>query len=399
MVGRPLRDFIDPDHYPLLAAELPALQRGETPRAELRMHRKDGGWRWISFMRQQIFDANGLPLYRVGRWRDIAEDRSVRDALTASHELMRATLDSMLDPHVVLEAVRDASGRIVNFSFTEANQAAAAFHETTREALLGKGELNARLVAESLDITLPGRATPRGHLHILGQVINRIEEIFISMGYEVAESRQVETDWYNFEALNIPKGHPARDAQDSLFVSDDVLLRTHTSNTQIRYMLEVAKGRTPVKIICPGRVFRRDFEDATHASMFHQVEGLVVDKGITLGHLKGALLEMAHGLFGPNIGVRLRPSYFPFTEPSAEMDISCIFCGGKGCRTCKGSGWIEIGGSGVVNPVVLRHGGYDPEEVSGWAFGYGPERVAMLMYGIENIHNFTTSDLRFLSQF
>ncbi len=268
-----------------------------------------------------------------------------------------------------------------------------------REALLGKAELNARLAAETVDITLPGRPVQGGHLHILGQVINRIEEIFISMGYEVAESRQVETDWYNFEALNIPKGHPARDAQDSLFVSDDVLLRTHTSNTQIRYMLEVAKGRTPVKIICPGRVFRRDFEDATHASMFHQVEGLVVDKGITLGHLKGALLEMAHGLFGPGIGVRLRPSYFPFTEPSAEMDISCIFCGGKGCRTCKGSGWIEIGGSGVVNPVVLRHGGYDPEEVSGWAFGYGPERVAMLMYGIENIHNFTTSDLRFLSQF
>ena len=230
-------------------------------------------------------------------------------------------------------------------------------------------------------------------------MIHRIEEIFIAMGYEVAESRQVETDWYNFEALNIPKGHPARDAQDSLFISDEVLLRTHTSNTQIRYMLEVAKGRTPVKIICPGRVFRRDFEDATHAMMFHQVEGLVIDKGITLASLKGALTEMARGLFGPDVGIRLRPSYFPFTEPSAEMDISCIFCGGKGCRTCKGSGWIEIGGSGMVHPNVLRAGGYDPEEVSGWAFGYGPERVAMLMYGIEDIRHFVTGDMRFLRQF
>ena len=268
-----------------------------------------------------------------------------------------------------------------------------------REAVLSAAELNSRLASEMIDISLPGRPARQGHLHILNQVINRIEEIFISMGYEVAESRQVETDWYNFEALNIPKGHPARDAQDSLFINDEVLLRTHTSNTQIRYMLEVAKGRTPVKIICPGRVHRRDFEDATHAVMFHQVEGLVIDKGITLASLKGALTEMARGLFGPNVGIRLRPSYFPFTEPSAEMDISCIFCGGKGCRTCKQSGWIEIGGSGMVHPNVLRFGGYDPEKVSGWAFGYGPERVAMLMYGIEDIRHFANGDMRFLKQF
>jgi phenylalanyl-tRNA synthetase alpha chain len=268
-----------------------------------------------------------------------------------------------------------------------------------REQMLGQAELESRLGAEQIDVTLPGTSVARGHLHILPQVINRIEEIFISMGYEVAESRQVETDWYNFEALNIPKGHPARDAQDSFFMSDDVVLRTHTSNTQIRYMLEVAKGRTPVKIICPGRTFRRDFEDATHSAQFHQVEGLVIDKGITMASLKGALVEMARGLFGPGVGIRLRPSYFPFTEPSAEMDISCIFCGGQGCRTCKGSGWIEIGGSGMVHPNVLRFGGYDPEQVSGWAFGYGVERTAMLMYGIEDVRNFANGDMRFVRQF
>ncbi|MFO7273408.1 MAG: phenylalanine--tRNA ligase subunit alpha [Bacillota bacterium] len=289
---------------------------------------------------------------------------------------------------------RKAMGALGN----EIKQAITAALEA-REKELADAALEARLTAERLDVTLPGAPVRRGHLHILYQVIHRIEEIFIAMGFEVAEARQVETDWYNFEALNIPKGHPARDAQDSLFLSEDVLLRTHTSNAQIRYMLEVAKGRTPVKIICPGRVFRRDFEDATHAMMFHQVEGLVIDKGITMASLKGALTEMARALFGPDVGIRLRPSYFPFTEPSAEMDISCIFCGGKGCRTCKGSGWIEIGGSGMVHPNVLRAGGYDPEEVSGWAFGYGPERVAMLMYGIEDIRHFVTGDMRFLRQF
>ncbi|OTA40952.1 MAG: phenylalanine--tRNA ligase subunit alpha, partial [Symbiobacterium thermophilum] len=278
---------------------------------------------------------------------------------------------------------RKAMGALGN----EIKQAITAALEA-REKELADAALEARLTAERLDVTLPGAPVRRGHLHILYQVIHRIEEIFIAMGFEVAEARQVETDWYNFEALNIPKGHPARDAQDSLFLSEDVLLRTHTSNAQIRYMLEVAKGRTPVKIICPGRVFRRDFEDATHAMMFHQVEGLVIDKGITMASLKGTLTEMARALFGPDVAIRLRPSYFPFTEPSAEMDISCIFCGGKGCRTCKGSGWIEIGGSGMVHPNVLRAGGYDPEEVSGWAFGYGPERVAMLMYGIEDIRHF-----------
>lgn len=266
-------------------------------------------------------------------------------------------------------------------------------------ASLSAKELEARLAAERLDVTLPGRPVRRGRLHILYETATRLEEIFIAMGYEVAESRQVETDWYNFEALNIPKGHPARDAQDSLFISDELLLRTHTSNTQIRYMLEEAKGRTPVKIVCPGRVFRRDFEDATHGVQFHQIEALVIDKTINMAHLKGALLEMARAMFGQEAQIRLRPSFFPFTEPSAEMDISCPFCKGSGCRTCKQSGWIEIGGSGMVHPNVLRFGGYDPEEVSGWAFGFGIERIAMLVYGIEDLRHFTTGDLRFLHQF
>lgn len=343
-------------------------------------------------MKDQLLKLRDEALEAIARAADAGELQEMRVRyLGKKSELSRVLGGLGKLPTVEERRAMGALGNEIKQAITQALDA--------REAELAEAELAARLAAERIDVTLPGAPVPRGHLHILYQVIHRIEEIFIAMGYEVAESRQVETDWYNFEALNIPKGHPARDAQDSLFLSEEVLLRTHTSNTQIRYMLEVAKGRTPVKIICPGRVFRRDFEDATHAMMFHQVEGLVIDKGITMASLKGALTEMARGLFGPDVGIRLRPSYFPFTEPSAEMDISCIFCGGKGCRTCKGSGWIEIGGSGMVHPNVLRAGGYDPEEVSGWAFGYGPERVAMLMYGIEDIRHFVTGDMRFLRQF
>lgn len=280
------------------------------------------------------------------------------------------------------------------------NEARRAIEETLaqREAELKQAELAARLEAERIDITLPGTPVGTGHLHLLNQVRTRIENLFISMGYEVYDGPEVETDWFNFEALNIPKGHPARDAQDSLFLTEEVLLRTHTSNCQIRYMQSKAP-RLPVRVIVPGRVFRRDFEDATHSSMFHQVEGLVVDRGITMGDLKGTLLEMARGLIGPEAGVRLRPSYFPFTEPSAEMDISCPFCRQRGCRVCKQSGWIEIGGSGMVHPVVLRNGGYDPEEVTGFAFGYGIERMAMLMYQIDDLRSFFNNDMRFARQF
>ncbi len=343
-------------------------------------------------MKEQILQLRDEALAAVATAPDVATIQEMRVRYLGKKSDLSVALGGLGKlPSIEERKAMGALGNEVKTAISEALDA--------REAELGQAELAARLAAEAIDVTLPGRPVEQGHLHIMNQVRTKIEEIFIAMGYEVAESRQVETDWYNFEALNIPKGHPARDAQDSFFISDEVLLRTHTSNTQIRYMLEVAKGRTPVKIICPGRVFRRDFEDATHGSVFHQVEGLVIGKGITMAHLKGALTEMARGMFGPNAGIRLRPSYFPFTEPSAEMDISCPFCQGNGCRVCKQSGWVEIGGSGMVHPNVLRAGGYDPEEVSGWAFGYGIERVAMLVYQIEDLRHFINGDMRFLKQF
>jgi phenylalanyl-tRNA synthetase alpha chain len=343
-------------------------------------------------MKEQILQLRDEALAAVATAPDVATIQEMRVRYLGKKSDISIVLGGLGKLPTIDE--RKAMGALGN----EAKQAISEALDA-REAELSRGELAARLAAESIDVTLPGTPVVTGHLHIMNQVRTRIEEIFIAMGYEVAESRQVETDWFNFEALNIPQGHPARDAQDSFFISDDVLLRTHTSNTQIRYMLEVAKGRTPVKIICPGRVFRRDFEDATHVSMFHQVEGLLIGQGITMAHLKGVLTEMARGLFGPKAGIRLRPSYFPFTEPSAEIDISCPFCEGKGCRVCKGSGWVEIGGSGMVHPNVLKAGGYDPEVVSGWAFGYGIERIAMLAYQIEDLRHFVTGDMRFLRQF
>lgn len=343
-------------------------------------------------MKEQLLKLQGEALAAVAAAPDVASLQDLRVRYLGKKAEISVVLGGLGKlPSIEERKAMGALGNEIKQSIT------AAIEE--REAVLRRAELETRLAAESVDISLPGRPAPKGHLHILNQVRTRLEEIFIAMGYEVAESRQVEDDWHNFEALNIPKGHPARDAQDSFFISEDVLLRTHTSNTQIRYMLEVAKGRTPVKIVCPGRTFRRDFEDATHAANFHQIEGLLVGKGITMAHLKGVLTEMAQGLLGAGVKVRLRPSYFPFTEPSAEMDISCTFCGGEGCRVCKQTGWIEIGGSGMVHPHVLQYGGYDPEQVSGWAFGYGIERVAMLVYGIEDIRHFLNSDMRFVRQF
>lgn len=342
-------------------------------------------------MREQLAALKVEALAAVPAAANVDAVRDLRVKYLGKKGALTAVLSGLgkLDP-----AERPVMGALANEIKNEVGAALDA-----REAELAEQELNARLEQERIDVTLPGLPAPRGHLHLLRQVQTRIEELFIAMGWDVAAGREVETDWYNFGALNFPEDHPARDAQDSFFLGDDVLLRTHTSNTQIRYMLEVAKGRTPVRVACPGRVYRRDFEDATHGMMFHQVEGLVVDKGITLGDLKGTLLEMARGLFGPESKVRLRPSFFPFTEPSAEMDISCPFCKQAGCRICKHSGWIEIGGSGMVHPNVLKAGGYDPEEVSGFAFGYGIERMAMLAYGIEDLRHYVSNDLRFNKQF
>jgi phenylalanyl-tRNA synthetase alpha chain len=258
-------------------------------------------------------------------------------------------------------------------------------------------ETRARREQSRLDLTLPGRRPPRGVVHPLTRVHDEIVAIFGGLGFSVAEGPEIETDFYNFEALNIPKDHPARDMQDTFYLSDETLLRTHTSPVQIRTMLAAA-GRTPVKIIVPGRVFRRDVPDASHSPVFHQVEGLAVDRHITMGDLKGTLELFAREMFGPKSRIRFRPSFFPFTEPSAEVDVLCFMCGGTGCRACK-DGWLEILGSGMVHPTVLRNGGYDPEEVTGWAFGMGIDRIAMLKYGVDDLRLFFDNDLRFLRQF
>ncbi|HOQ09300.1 MAG TPA: phenylalanine--tRNA ligase subunit alpha [Syntrophomonadaceae bacterium] len=266
-----------------------------------------------------------------------------------------------------------------------------------RNEELQKQVLNERLEAETIDVTLPGIPLLRGGKHPLTQIREEIQDIFISMGFSVAEGPEVELDYYNFEALNIPKDHPARDMQDSFYIDEDVLLRTHTSPVQVRTM-EAMAPQLPVKIIVPGKVYRKD-DDATHSPMFHQVEGLLVDTNITFAHLKAVLMTFARKIFGEQVKVRYRPSFFPFTEPSAEMDISCVHCNGEGCRVCSHTGWLEILGAGMVHPRVLEYGGYDPEKVSGFAFGMGIERIAMLKYGVNDLRLFFDNDLRFLKQF
>jgi phenylalanyl-tRNA synthetase alpha chain len=248
---------------------------------------------------------------------------------------------------------------------------------------------------ERIDVTLPGRGFPAGSRHPITQVMEEIVTIFERMGFEVAEGPEVESDYYNFEALNIPKNHPARDMQDTFYVSDEIVLRTHTSPVQIRVM---EKRKPPVKVIAPGKVYRCD-SDISHTPMFHQIEGLLVDEGVTFGDLKGVLTEFVRLVFGEGVGVRFRPSFFPFTEPSAEVDIACLICGGKGCRVCKNSGWLEILGCGMVDPEVFKSVGYDPDKYSGFAFGMGIERITMLKFGINDIRLFFENDLRFLKQF
>ncbi|MBU2498652.1 MAG: phenylalanine--tRNA ligase subunit alpha [Proteobacteria bacterium] len=263
--------------------------------------------------------------------------------------------------------------------------------EEARERILAREEKKGSL----LDVTLPGREPSRGHLHPITQVMWEICHILGKMGFRVVKGPNVELDYYNFEALNIPRDHPARDMQDTFYVSDNVVLRTHTSPMQVRTM---EKQSPPVSVIAPGKVYRRD-SDVTHTPMFHQVEGLLVDKGVTFGDLKGTLTNFVHQMFGRHTALRFRPSFFPFTEPSAEVDIRCVICGGRGCRTCSNSGWLEILGSGMVDPEVYRFVDYDPEVYSGFAFGMGVERVAMLKYGIDDIQLFFKNDMRFLRQF
>jgi phenylalanyl-tRNA synthetase alpha chain len=283
-------------------------------------------------------------------------------------------------------------------------QLANEVREAIQEAIDGKGagleeaKVKQLLQSETIDVTLPGRPLNLGNRHPLRLVIEEIEDLFISMGYAVAEGPEVEKDYYNFEALNLPKNHPARDMQDSFYISEELLLRTHTSPVQARTM-ERHEGKGPVKVICPGKVYRRDTDDATHSHQFMQIEGLYVDKNVTLSDLKGTLTVFAQKMFGEDRRIRLRPSFFPFTEPSVEMDISCFHCGGEGCSVCKHTGWIEILGAGMVHPNVLKMSGFDPEVYTGFAFGMGPERIAMLKYGIDDIRHFYANDQRFLKQF
>ncbi|MGD8176858.1 phenylalanine--tRNA ligase subunit alpha [Marinimicrobium sp. ARAG 43.8] len=285
---------------------------------------------------------------------------------------------------------RPAAGAKINEAKNQVQEALNA-----RKAALEKAAIDAQLAAETLDVTLPGRNSQSGGLHPVTRTLERIEAIFSAVGYTVEEGPEIEDDYHNFEALNIPSHHPARAMHDTFYVDDSHVLRTHTSPVQVRTM---ENRQPPIRIICPGRVYRCD-SDLTHTPMFHQIEGLVVDKGISFADLKGTMDEFLKAFFEADVPVRFRPSYFPFTEPSAEVDIGCTHCGGKGCRVCKQSGWIEILGCGMVHPNVLKASGVDPEVYSGFAFGLGVERMAMLRYGVNDLRLFFENDLRFLKQF
>lgn len=258
-------------------------------------------------------------------------------------------------------------------------------------------ELAAKIESEKIDITLPGRKPVMGHEHPLHQTLRLMEDSFLRMGFSIVEGNDIESDYYNFQCLNLPEDHPARDMQDSMYITDNILLRTHTSGMQAR-TLQAHKPNEPFKIIAPGKVYRCDY-DATHSPVFHQMEGMIIDKDIRFSDLKGMLEDFLRDIFGAQTKVRFRASYFPFTEPSAEVDISCVMCGGKGCRVCSHTGWLEILGCGMVNPNVLRMNGYDPDVVTGFAFGMGVERIAMLKYGIDDLRLFYENDMRFLNQF
>lgn len=301
---------------------------------------------------------------------------------------LTSILKSMKD---VAPEERPKIGQMVNEVRSEIEEALQNAQQEMEKRLQ-----EARLQMEFIDVTLPAKSTPVGHSHPNTVALEEIKRVFIGMGYEVVEGPEIERDYYNFEALNIPANHPAKDEQDTFYISGDILLRTQTSSTQIH---EMEKGRIPIRMIAPGRVYRSDAVDATHSPSFHQVEGLVIDKNITFADLKGTLQEFSKALFGEQTKVRFRPHHFPFTEPSAEMDVSCFKCGGSGCRFCKGSGWIEILGCGMVHPHVLEMSGIDPNEYTGFAFGVGLERIALLKYEIDDMRLLYENDIRFIKQF
>ena len=320
------------------------------------------------------------------------------DALDKLNEVRVNVLGKKGELTAVLKSMKDVSpeerpkvGQMVNETREEIekvlDEAKARMEKAVREA---------KLKAEVIDVTLPAKKALIGHRHPITIALEEVERIFIGMGYDVVEGPEIEKDYYNFEALNIPADHPAKDEQDTFYITGEFLLRTQTSGTQVH---EMEKGKLPIRMLAPGRVFRADEVDATHSPSFHQIEGLVIDKNITFSDLKGTLAEFARELFGEDTKVKFRPHHFPFTEPSAEMDVSCFKCGGSGCRFCKGSGWIEILGCGMVHPHVLEMSGIDPEEYTGFAFGVGLERIALLKYEIDDMRLLYENDIRFLKQF
>ncbi|QHQ61157.1 phenylalanine--tRNA ligase subunit alpha [Anaerocolumna sedimenticola] len=327
-------------------------------------------------------------LVKIQASEELDKLNDIRVAFLGKKGELTEILKSMKD---VAPADRPVIGQLVN-------EARAALEEKLDEKknYFAKKLREEQIQKETIDVTLPAKKPMVGHRHPNSIALDEVERIFVGMGYEVVEGPEVEYDYYNFEALNIPANHPAKDEQDTFYITGDILLRTQTSPVQVR---EMEKGKLPIRILAPGKVYRSDEVDATHSPNFHQIEGLVIDKNITFADLKGTLAEFAKQLFGENTKVKFRPHHFPFTEPSAEVDVSCFKCGGKGCRFCKGSGWIEILGCGMVHPKVLKMSGIDPEEYSGFAFGVGLERIALLKYEIDDMRLLYENDVRFLKQF
>ncbi len=344
--------------------------------------------RKVKMMKEKLKSIMSAALSQIAESTDVEKLNAVKVTILGKKGELTELLKGMRD---VAPEERPKVGQLVN-------ETRAAIEAKLEEKLaeLAAKKREEQIARETIDVTLPARRLVRGHRHPNIVALDEVERIFVGMGYEVVEGPEIEYDYYNFEALNIPANHPAKDEQDTFYVNDKIVLRTQTSSVQVRVM---EKRKPPIRIVAPGRVFRSDEVDATHSPSFHQIEGLVIDKNITFADLKGTLAEFAKKIFGEETKVKFRPHHFPFTEPSAEMDVTCFKCGGKGCRFCKGSGWIEILGCGVVHPRVLEMSGIDPEEYSGFAFGVGLERIALLKYEIDDMRLLYENDVRFLRQF
>ncbi len=339
-------------------------------------------------MKDKLQQIKENALKQIDDAKEIGNLNDVKVSILGKKGELTAVLKGMKD---VAPEDRPKVGALVNET-----REAIEKHLNDAKNKLEKRELEVRLAAETIDVTLPAKREKHGHRHPNSKVLDEVEKIFVGMGYEVVEGPEVEYDYYNFEALNIPPNHPAKDEQDTFYINKDILLRTQTSPVQVHQM---EKGKLPIRMIAPGRVFRSDEVDATHSPSFHQIEGMVIDKNVTFADLKGTLEQFAKELFGDDVKVKFRPHHFPFTEPSAEVDVSCFKCGGKGCRFCKGEGWIEILGCGMVHPKVLKMSGIDPNEYQGFAFGVGLERITLLKYEIDDMRLLYENDDRFLSQF